>query len=295
MARRKKDDSSVGGSWIDTYADMVTLLLTFFIMLFSISNVRESEWKKLVKSFRVPGTEKNEIVLSGGTNPVADIQKDNDGNGSGTSSTSSNPKGDGEMDFDTLFEYLQQYVTDNGLESTIEVNEGESCVYIRFSDVVIFDADSHFIKKDSRELLNFLGDALKKVEKKLMSVVIAGHTAYVDGPYAVSDRRLSGERAASVAIYLQDDKGIDPKKIQSIGHGANYPIASNKTDAGRKKNRRVELMILSKDADLSNEEIINYLLKGTFDNKEYPALGGLEDVIIPPVPKKDNTSDTSSK
>ncbi len=284
MARRKKGGSGGGGgNWLDTYADMVTLLLTFFVMLFSMSTIEAEKWEKLVKAFKNPGIETSQVVIAPDDNMGEDI-----GTNTGDAPNGEADNKESEIDFDMLYEYLQNYVNENGLQSTVEVNEGEECVYIRFSDVVIFDADSYVLRQDSYKLLGFLGDALKQVESELLSVVIAGHTAHVEGPYRVSDRRLSGERASSVAIYFQDGKELDPKKIVPIGHGANYPVATNETSGGREKNRRVELMILSNKADVSNKAVTDYFLKGTFDENLYPAKGGVEDVVVPPVAEANN-------
>lgn len=278
MAIKKKKRSGGGGNWLDTYADMVTLLLTFFVMLFSMSTVDAQKWEQLVKAFKNPGTETNQIVLTPDVGAGDDV---------GTN-TGAPPQGDGEqientseIDFDTLFEYLQKYVEANGLESTVEVNEGEESVYIRFSDVIAFDADSYSLRPESDKILGFLGDALTQVEDELLSVVIAGHTAEVKGEYHVSDIRLSTERAASVAIYLRDESKLPSKKLKSLGHGSNYPVASNDTPEGREKNRRVELMILSNKNDLASKDVLDYFLKGTFDADKYPASGGIEDVVIP--------------
>ncbi|MFZ2538311.1 MAG: flagellar motor protein MotB [Oscillospiraceae bacterium] len=282
MARKKRGGSGGGGgNWLDTYADMVTLLLTFFVMLFSMSTIEAEKWEKLVKAFQNPGNETSQVVIAPDEKLGDDV-----GANTGDAPAGEADNKESEIDFDMLYEYLQSQVKENGLESTVEVNEGEECVFIRFSDVVVFDADSYTLRKDSYKILGFLGDAFKQVEDELLSVVIAGHTALVKGPYDVSDRRLSGERASSVAIYLQDQKKLDPKKIVPIGHGANYPVATNETSGGREKNRRVELMILSNKADVSNKQVADYFLKGTFDENLFPANGNVEDVIIPLISEK---------
>ena len=279
MAIQKKKRSSSGGGWLDTYADMVTLLLTFFVLLFSMSSVEEEKWQKLVLAFSNPGNETNQVVIA----PDEKLGDDQAANVAGDKSDADAPPTElDSVEFSNLYEYLESYVAENGLEDTVEVSEGENSVYIRFSDVVAFTADSSVLQPESYVILEFLGDALKQVEEELMSVVIAGHTALVDGPYKISDRRLSGDRASSVAIYFENEKGIDPKKTLSTGYGGNYPVDSNATDAGREQNRRVELMILSNDADKSNAEIADYFLQGTYDVEKYPATGGVDDVIIPP-------------
>ena len=64
MARRRKGEENGGDTWLNTYADMVTLLLTFFIMLFSMSSVEEEKWEMLIKAFNNRGDETSQIVLT---------------------------------------------------------------------------------------------------------------------------------------------------------------------------------------------------------------------------------------
>ena len=62
MAKRKQEEEG-GGSWMDTYGDMVTLLLTFFVMLYSMSTIVEEKWTELVSAFKIDGDEKVDVVV----------------------------------------------------------------------------------------------------------------------------------------------------------------------------------------------------------------------------------------
>lgn len=282
MARKKKINEEPCGNWMDTYGDMVTLLLTFFVMLFSMSSVDKEKFEILVKAFTNSSAETQQIVVT----------PEGQGNELGTNKGDSPPPGDGEnldlqkdlpKDFDELYQYLKAYIKQNGMEGSVEVTKGDGAVFIRFEDSIFFNPDSFQLKSLGNEILDFLGNCLKNVEEEILTININGHTAAVPNVenYRISDWRLSSERASSVAIYFEEQKGIPPKKLLPIGYGKNFPRASNDTVEGRKKNRRVDMMIISEESTLTDEEILKTLLAGTFDDRKYPKAGSSKDILIP--------------
>ena len=218
------------------------------MLLFSFSSVDAEKWEAFVKAFGTPGDETSQVVLGvdqpdpNANSPVPD----------GAVAAAGDP-GSTELpqDFDQLYQYLEQYVNNSENAGSIEVSKnGDSVVYIRFQDDIFI-------------------------------ISINGHTAQVDMPnYAVSDWMLSGERASSVAIYFEEEKGIDPLKLRPMGYGKNYPIASNDTPEGRRKNRRVDMAIVKDTGEAISggmEEVLNSL----FDPSSFPATGGVDDLLTP--------------
>ncbi|MEA5010155.1 MAG: flagellar motor protein MotB [Angelakisella sp.] len=281
MARRRKGEENGGDTWLNTYADMVTLLLTFFIMLFSMSSVEEEKWEMLIKAFNNRGDETSQIVLT----------PEGDGQQLGVNSGDLNSPDDGSnidtenslpIDFSELYEYLKTYVDEHDMGGSVVITAGKDSVFIRFQDSIFFSPDSSVLKQSDDDVLDFLGNCLKNVEDEIMVININGHTASVPYQnYHISDRRLSSERAASVAIYFEDEKEIEGKKILAIGYGKNYPVDTNDTSEGRQNNRRVDMMIVSNKSDLASSEILSQLLNGTFDESEYPYKGGSSDILLP--------------
>lgn len=287
MARKKAEEEQCG-NWMDTYGDMVTLLLTFFIMLFSMSSVNEEKFAMLVKAFTSKDPETINLIL--------DQSGDMEGMEYPENRTDYPPQGDNpadatleelqEMipqDFDELFEYLESYVEKADLKDSVEVvDAGDGCVFIRFQDNIFFSPNSASLRTTAAPLLDFLGNCLKGVEEQVMTVNINGHTADPKGyTQDISDWQLSSERASNVATYFETRSNFDPKKLLPIGYGKNYPIASNDTSEGMQQNRRVDMVILSNNTELSDKEILNSILLGTFDPTQYPETGGTKDVLIP--------------
>lgn len=289
MARKKIDEEPCG-NWMDTYGDMVTLLLTFFVMLFSMSSVDKEKFDILVEAFSNIDAETQQIVLT----PEGDGDQigTNHGNAPGTSDTMDLKK-DLPKDFDQLYEYLKAYIQQNNMEGSVEVKKGNGAVFIRFEDSIFFNPDSFDLKQTGTQILDFLGNCLMSVDDQIMTININGHTAAVPNVenYRISDWRLSSERASSVAIYFEEQKGIPPKKLLPIGYGKNFPTASNDTAEGRKQNRRVDMMIISTKSSLTDEEILRTLLAGTFDENKYPRVGSSKDILVPPEDGETSSAD----
>lgn len=260
MARRRKSSNGGGYNWMDTYGDMVTLLLTFFIMLFSMSTVNEEKWEILVRAFsRNPDAATAQIIL------VQEGEGDDIAPANGVTQNIGDKVTDTELptDLNQLYEYLKRYVEENQMTASVSVSkDSANNVYVRFDNNIFFDGDSYVLRKESYPILDFLGDCLKSVENQIFVTRVNGHTAAIPGAenYHISDWTLSGERASQVVIYFEEKKGLDPKKLMCNGYGKNYPIESNDTPEGRAKNRRVEIMVLGNSFDKNNPEDLYSIL-----------------------------------
>ena len=114
-------------------------------------------------------------------------------------------------------------------------------------DRVLFDSGKSELKETSKEGLEKVADILNGKVKQHM-IYVEGHTDNV--PIRRSSWRsnweLSTARATEVIHYFVDDKGLNPKRVAATGYGEFHPVASNNTDAGKMKNRRVEIVISPK-------------------------------------------------
>ena len=240
MARKKKTDSGGGGaSWMETYSDMVTLLLTFFIMLYAMSTIDSQKYAAIVASF------------SKAMNPEAYYQQMEDEKLQEAVVTIDEDVEETSDELDMLYTLLKQYVEKSELEQQVYVSKAEEYVFIRFSDSVTFRGYSDILEQSGKEILDVLAEGLELVDEYVEEVVIAGHTAKVEYDYTDIDRSLSTNRANVVLKYLDDKKVIDPAKYLAIGYGLYSPIADNSTPEGRAKNRRVEIYISRKGYPIS--------------------------------------------
>lgn len=235
MKRRKKAEGG-GANWMDTYGDLVTLLLCFFVLLYSISSLDQAKWIQVVKSFNPDAKDVSQIV----TDPNADAEDDV-------------PGGIGEEidDFDELYENLKKAVEAAGLEGEVELFKGDGYTFITFRDNVFFDGDSSIIKEGGASILGQFCSIVSGVSGSVKEIQVLGHTTQADPNVVnepVGDRVLSAERAARVAAYIQTRTTIPPENITGIGYGQWRPIAPFDTEENRAKNRRVELLITKSDS-----------------------------------------------
>lgn len=241
-------------AWMNTYSDMVTLLLCFFVLLFSMSTINAQKWQILVKGFNPDAEQTSQVVLDQTEEPEeSTVAIDDDGNnlisddGGMTLSQMGEKTAEEQIeDFHDLYEYLENYVEENNLQDQIKLFEGEDYTYVMFSSNIFFDGDSSILKADGKETLDAFAGAIEQVSSMVAKIQVLGHTNQADPnrPNNVeTDRFLSSNRAVEVLVYMQEKNIVSPRVLESIGYGQHYPIGSFSDAEGRMKNRRVELVI----------------------------------------------------
>ena len=239
--KRKQRNSGDGQEWLNTYADMITLVLTFFVLLYSISNINMVKLEKVAEAMQKKLGIESKLELKDLPQnlkypQVGDTKEE---------LTAS------EAALNEAKEKIESYMQAN--HAAAEVTQEDDVLYIRFKNEMLFAPDSPDIRQENISYLDYVGDVLKAKEPEILAIYINGHTA--DAPdSAWNDRILSSQRADNVAIYLEEQKGIEPKKLISRGYGKNYPIADNSTKEGRDQNRRVDIIILGKDFEWAQLE-----------------------------------------
>lgn len=280
MAKKPREAPKTDG-WKDTYGDMVTLLLCFFVLLYSMSAVDSEKWQAFVQAFTNPGEDTAQVVLIPsdelGDHTVPAEEHTDTGN--------PDPNEDVIENLDDLFEMLQEYAEQAGIQDAVEMQKSEGAIFVRYQNSLFFKPDSAELLPDATESLKVLGDGLKQLEDQLWLVSISGHTAAVAVQnYHVSDWELSAERAAAVADHFELDSGLDPKVLRPMGFGKNYPIADNSTEEGRARNRRVEMVIISKDSPIVQSDGISSAVFGLYDSYqelEAERMDSIEDLLDP--------------
>lgn len=238
MAKKAKKQEDTNG-WLGSYSDMVTLLMTFFVVMLSMSSTDTEKVDAVIQSLRAAGYDSALLIPIENPGDLTDIVTELPG-------IVSLPED--ALTMDTLYEVMSSYVTENGMQSSMTVSRRGELVHIQFNSSVLFEPDRYSMLQGSKPLLTFVGEVLGLYDEKIRAINVGGHTARTGRASSdVSDWRLSGERAATVAIFLEDECGIDRAKMVVIGYGDNYPIADNSTEAGRSQNRRVEIVIVGAD------------------------------------------------
>lgn len=249
MARKKGGGG--GGpnkdAWLATYGDMITLILVFFILLYSMSTIDQEKFRLLVKAFTADPNTLDQIAMeeSIATDGFPDYNE-------ATGETEQQEEGTTETeadDMEKLYEMMKEYVEENELEEAVQIIKTDDAVFVRFMSDLFFEANRSVLLADARPILEEMGQALQEVNSATGSIRIVGHTAEASSAAnPVDNRTLSSDRANAVLKFLENNyAGIDPRKLSSMGLGMYHPIAANDSEENRKKNRRVEVLISEHD------------------------------------------------
>jgi len=246
MRKKSSEEKKGAPEWMTTYGDMVTLLLCFFVLLFSFSTVDAQKFRAIMNSFRGGSG-----VLTGGqTLDTNDLGLEGKIQGL--------IEGDEEelalMELQGIATDLTNYLKANGFEEQVSIEYNDSYVKLNFLDGVLFDPGKATLKEDALKILDTVGTKL--LEYSNNRIKIEGHTDTVPmhSLQFPNNWYLSAARAITVAEYYID-KGIDPKRLSAEGFGEYSPIASNDTAEGRMKNRRIEIKILSSVVNKDEEDV----------------------------------------
>ncbi len=256
-SRRRRGDAPEHDDnerWLLSYADMITLLMALFMVLFSISSVNVSKFETLKASLQNAFTPK---VLDGGGSilpgggaaqttgpqpPVAAVIPP--AMESGAEDSAGDAAAAEQDEFAELKRRLDSYARENGFSTSIETMIRRRGLVIRLlTDRVLFDSGSVLLRSASTPLLEQIAKLVNLDGSHPIS--IEGHTDTV--PIATgqfpSNWELSSARAASVVRFMIGE-AVVPERLEATGLAWLRPIASNETAAGRSRNRRVEIVLL---------------------------------------------------
>lgn len=238
MSRKKPEKKEISQEWLTTYSDMMTLILTFFVLLYSFSLIDTNKFRQLAQSMAIALGGSSQVVTSG-SGSIGPVPID------------SNPGVDNSIDssvnkdeVEKIYTDVIQFVKDKKLEAKVSIRKESRGVVIEIQDKILFDSAKADLKPESKELLN---DIVELLEKFPNEIIVEGHTDNIpiNKGYYKSNWELSTDRAVKVARYFVDEKGFSGKRLQAVGCGEYRPIDTNNTPEGRQNNRRVNILILS--------------------------------------------------
>jgi chemotaxis protein MotB len=231
MARKKKGAAKENGErWLLTYADLITLLMVFFVMLFAMSKTDVQKFNALAASLRKAF---NVNVLQG-QQPVS-ISPDNGG-------SSLNVIEQQDLNqIDHILDQVRQAISATPNQVSAQITKDGIAVTI--SGALLFYNGTDQIKPDGIKLLQSLSAYLKTLPN---NVRVEGHTddIPVQSAQYPTNWELSSARAVSVVRYLADTNHLAPQRLSAVGYGQYQPIVPNDSREHREENRRAVLVIL---------------------------------------------------
>lgn len=228
----EEDTSEDEASWMDSYSDLVTDLLAVFVILFSFA---------MMTQVAVTNAANAKIIDVMPNSSSSDSMLPFDGGATAT-----------EAEFNRLYESIQDYIVEEGLESSISVQKyGSVEILMRVNDSVFFDTGKADFHDNSQEVLNNIAELFIEYQEAVNMIRIEGHTDNIPMRSAqfASNWELSTGRAISVLKEMLEKTGIEPVKFSAVGYSEYHPIATNETNEGRAKNRRVDFYIESVGAE----------------------------------------------
>ncbi len=268
MAKKKPDEPKKGApAWQSTFADLMNLLLCFFVLLFSMSTVDAQKFEMIAASFNqtfsiftagataigdgvLPGmgvSQLNELdQFINSTGKMSDSDKDPENLESAKDDLES-AKEEIEKaqmeEAEELAEKIQEAIDESNLDKEIDIEFTSQYVQLTLKGSVLFDSGSVQLKEAALPVLNQVGIILERYAQS--TIEIEGHTDNVpmSGAKYSNNDELSSGRALSVFNYLLQTTNLDPATLKHSGRGEYMPVADNSTPEGRTMNRRVEIKI----------------------------------------------------
>lgn len=234
------DDDGGGGSeggWLATYADLVTLLFAFFVLLFAMSSVQEDKFQQLQKTLQ-EAIGKQEIPEAGTREGLSmkDVESE--------SAVDAIDELGGmiqKQKQEELVSEIKEFIMFNKLAGKVSAENTDRGAVITLSDMLMFQEGAAEMKTAGKETMKKLAGILEQFKYK---VKIIGHTDNIpvsQGNKYKNNWELSAARACDI-VELLINEGIDPVFLSAVGRASVEPITSNETPEGRARNRRVEII-----------------------------------------------------
>lgn len=265
MKRKKKHDEHIDESWLIPYADILTLLLALFIVLFASSQIDQKKFEAVAESFA--------SELDGGTG-ILDSNSPTDMEDDGTSSqipsiidqevekddteTEPGAGGDSDVEIDATELYtaaqdqkeleqmqqaFQEFAEENGIESRVTTELDDRGLVVKLREGVLYESGSADLNGDAAKLAREISQMFESEVPR--TIYIEGHTDNVPTNQSEypTNWELSSARAINFMKIILENSELDPRKFSATGYGEYRPIASNDTAQGKAENRRVEIVI----------------------------------------------------
>lgn len=250
MKRRNNKKQPKGSPrWMTTYSDMITLILVFFILLFSMSQIDVAKFEAVADSFR------NRMIFDSFPstlpmeNPSENIDReDNDGFKENflvekDEELNSDDLEDDKDLLDELLAEIQVFLQENDLQNVITANRTDQGVVLILQERILFDSAQAEIKPSGEPFLDKIGLLLSNIPN---SVRVEGHTD--NRPISTlqfpSNWELSAARASSVIRHVLNSNEFEEDRFIAVGYGDTRPIVDNDSPENWSRNRRVEVVIL---------------------------------------------------
>ena len=238
--RRNLDDEDVKrGGWLTTFNDLVTLLMVFFVLLFTMSTIDTQKMQDFQYALQ-----SGLGILESGDKVAISVKRTQPVDDMSHIMTQAEGERDKKGNSQVSGELVDQIRQMTQADLDIEVTRTHQGTRLAFEDQVLFDFGKAAINPAGFVFLDKIANVLDTIPYAMR---VEGHTDNVP----IQTRRfpsnweLSVARAVSVVKYFVEVSNIDPRRLSAVGYGESRPVAQNDTLSNRAKNRRVEILLLT--------------------------------------------------
>lgn len=253
MARKKEKAKLPESSWLDTYADTITLLMTFFVLLYSMSSVDAKKFESIASALNsvLTGHSADSILqydVYQGNAPIIGQESNSGDNNANAKEQENLNKGDEKTEKETTYEQVSKFVQANDLSSLVSIKSDDRGVIIQIKDSILFETGKAELKQESQGMLDKINALISTLPN---NIIVEGHTDNVpiNTSQFPSNWELSGARAARVVRYFVNEKGQNASRFKAQGLADTQPIVANDSEEHKAQNRRVNILIVA-----NNEE-----------------------------------------
>lgn len=262
MAKKREEEPPKGSpAWMNTFSDLMNLLLCFFVLLFSMSSVDAQKFELIAASFSqtfsifsagatVVG---DGMLVSMGVSQLNELDDYTNSMGKTADGDNDDPDSIDKMtealdaeklkESEELAEKIEEAMEEQSLSREVDMEVTSQYVQLSLKGALLFDSGSSELKAEALPVMEKLGLILERYAGSVIE--IEGHTDNVpiNSARFANNNELSSARALSVFDYFVETTTLDPAMIKHSGRGEYVPIADNSSPEGRAKNRRVEIKI----------------------------------------------------
>lgn len=261
--RHEEHEEHVDESWLIPYADLLTLLLALFIVLYSMNSVDIKKFEEMSQAFNIALSngsgilENTAIVRTGDDNGKKQDEEGSQEDKKKEEDAREELMKKEQEDLEKLKKQIDAYIKKNGLTTDLETKLNLSQLMITIRDNALFAPAQANVKPEAEELATAIGKMLQQYPD--YEVIVSGHTddTPISTVFFKSNWDLSSMRAIRFMDILLKNKQLKPERFSAIGYGEYRPVADNKTVEGRAKNRRVEVSIIHTYADSADTQQLN--------------------------------------
>lgn len=242
MAKRQPEHEKEPNAerWLLSYADFITLLMIFFVVMYSMSIVDQNKFQNLAQHLG---------AVFGNGNPSQIIPKDSGLDGL----MKDMPTNQETVELDRVYEEEKKFAEENNLGPNAHIYMDERGLVISLNESLLFDSGSADVGIEAQTLLKTIAVSISKLPNYIRVEGFTDNVPIRTSKFP-SNWELASQRAINVAKILVDS-GLSSGKVSNVSYGEFRPIVKNDSDANRKLNRRVDIVILKTELNVLEPRI----------------------------------------